>query len=111
MVEDLIARGLESITPRTITDPIQLRENLATIRRQGWAYTLGELTPGVAAVAVPLLDSNGTLVAALSIAGPVSRFSEDKLTMLRSATERAAEDISGQLVAWHRAPENTQLLG
>ncbi len=110
-VDDLIARGLEPITPHTITDPTQLKDNLATIREQGWAYTLGELTPGVAAVAVPLLDSNGTLVAALSIAGPVSRFSEEKLAMLRSATEQAEDDISGQILAWHTAPENAELSG
>jgi DNA-binding IclR family transcriptional regulator len=100
-VEDLIARGLESITPQTITDVTQLKHNLAAIRQEGWAFTVGELTPGVAALAVPLLNSNDALVAALSIAGLASRFDEDRLPALINATRQAAEEISTQLLAWH----------
>lgn len=67
-----------------------------------WAHSVGELTPSVAAVAVPLWDSNGTVVAALSIAGGASQFGEDKLPMLISMTRQAADDISVQLLTWHR---------
>jgi len=100
-INELVAKGLEHITPITITDPIQLQENLAMIRQQGWAYSVGELTPGVAAIAVPLWDSNGTVVAAVSIAGLASRFGEDRLPMLINKTRQAANDISGQFLAWH----------
>lgn len=101
VVDDLIAGGLEPITPHTITDSSQLKENLATIRELGWAYTVGELTPGVAAIAVPLSNSNDTLVAALSIAGLASRFGEDRLPALINTTRQAANEISTQLLAWH----------
>ena len=100
-LEDLTARGLDSITPQTITDVTRLKDELTAIREQGYAFSVGELTPGVAALAVPLLNSNDTLVAALSIAGLASRFDEDKLSTLINATRRAAEDISTQLLAWH----------
>jgi IclR family KDG regulon transcriptional repressor len=99
-VDGLVARGLESITPGTITDPVKLKADLANIRRQGYAFSVGELTPGVAALAVPLTDSNDMVVAALSIAGLASRFGEDRLSSLIAATSRAAEDISAQLLAW-----------
>ena len=101
-VDELIAGGLEPITPRTIADATRLREDLAKIREQGWAYTVGELTPDVAAISVPLRDSNGTVVAALSIAGLASRFSEDGLPALISVTRQAADEISAQLLTWHR---------
>lgn len=100
-IDELIARGLEPITPNTITDAERLREDLATIRKQGWAHSVGELTPGVAAIAVPLRDSNGAVVAALSIAGLASGFSEDRLPTLISMTRQAAEEISAQLLTWH----------
>lgn len=101
-IDELIARGLQPITPRTITDPIPLKQSLAKIRQQGWAYTVGELTPGAAAISVPLWDSNGTVVAALSIAGPASRFSEDRLQTLIEITCQAAEEVSHQLMTWHK---------
>ena len=100
-IDELMAKGLERITPNTITDPTQLKDNLARIRQQGWAYSVGELTPGVAAVAVPIWDSNGTVVAVLSIAGLGSEFDEDRLPMLVSMTCQAANDISAQFLTWH----------
>ncbi len=102
-IDAYIAKGLAQITPDTITDPKQLREDLAQIRRQGWAYSVGELTPGVAAIAVPLRDSNGEVVAGLSIANLASRFSEDRRPMLVEMLCEAAEEISAQLMAWRVA--------
>jgi len=96
-VEAIIAQGLQPITPHTITDPERLRQDLAAIRQQGWAYSVGELTPEVAAIAVPIKDSNDGLVAALSIAGLASRFTEDRIPRLLELTRRAVADISAQL--------------
>jgi IclR family KDG regulon transcriptional repressor len=110
-INQFIAKGLEPITPNTITDPTQLREDLAMIRQQGWAYSVGELTPGVAAVAVPLWDSNGTVVAAVSIAGLASRFGEDRLPMLISMTRQAADDVSAQFLTWHETSATAEPRG
>jgi DNA-binding IclR family transcriptional regulator len=103
-IEKLVAKGVEPITPHTITDPARLKADLDVIREQGWAYSVGELTPGMAAVAVPLWDSNAEVVAALSIAGLASRFSEDRLPMLIDMTRQAADEISHQLLAWRTMP-------
>jgi IclR family KDG regulon transcriptional repressor len=100
--EEMIARGLKQLTPDTITDPDRLREDLAKIRRQGWVFSVGELTPGVAAIAAPLRDSNGEVIAALSIGGLASRFSENRLQTLIEITCQAAEEASHQLVTWHK---------
>ncbi|HEY64507.1 MAG TPA: IclR family transcriptional regulator [Caldilineae bacterium] len=102
-IDAYIAKGLEQITPDTITDPQQLKEELAQIRKQGWAYSVGELTPGVAAMAVPLRNSNGEVVAGLSIANLASRFSEDRRPMLIQKLREAADEISAQLLVWHTA--------
>jgi DNA-binding IclR family transcriptional regulator len=101
-IDKVIARGLKQLTPDTITSPDGLREDLAKIRRQGWAFSVGELTPGVAAIAVPLRDSNGDVVAALSIGGLASRFGENRLQTLIEITCQAAEEVSHQLMTWHK---------
>ena len=100
--DEIIARGLKQLTPDTITDPDQMREDLAQIRRQGWTFSVGELTPGVAAIAAPLRDSNGEVVAALSIGGLASRFGENRLQTLIEVTCQAAKEVSHGLMTWHK---------
>ena len=51
----------------------RLERELDRIRRAGFAYTVGELDAGAAALAVPILDRRGRIVAGLSIAGPAER--------------------------------------
>lgn len=46
---------------------------LAEIRRRGWAQSAGEREPGVASVSAPVKDSGGSVVAAISVSGPVDR--------------------------------------
>jgi DNA-binding IclR family transcriptional regulator len=106
--DEIIAKGLKQLTPDTITDPDRLREDLAKIQSQGWVFSVGELTPGVAAIATPLRDSNREVIAALSIGGLATRFGENRLQTLIDITCQAAEEISHQLVAWHKPPSKRQ---
>jgi DNA-binding IclR family transcriptional regulator len=46
---------------------------LAEVRRRGWAQTVGQREAGVASVSAPVLNSDGELVAAISISGPIER--------------------------------------
>jgi len=50
---------------------------LEDIRRQGYATSMEEREPGAAAVAAPIFNRDRKLVAALSVSGPVSRFTPD----------------------------------
>lgn len=50
-----------------------LRAALDEIRERGSAATTGEIDPGVSAVAAPVLDARGRLLAGLSVAGPAER--------------------------------------
>lgn len=51
----------------------RLAGELERIRRAGFAYTVGELDAGAAALAAPILDRRGRIAAGLSIAGPAER--------------------------------------
>ncbi|MDI2131650.1 IclR family transcriptional regulator [Yinghuangia seranimata] len=70
----LAARDLEALTPKTVTDPVRLRRELAAIRKRGYATSSGERQDGAAAVAAPVLDHDGVMIASLSVSGPQTRF-------------------------------------
>ncbi|HEY8301756.1 MAG TPA: IclR family transcriptional regulator [Jatrophihabitans sp.] len=46
---------------------------LAEVRRRGWAQSIAQREAGVASVSSPVLTGSGTLLAAISISGPVER--------------------------------------
>lgn len=60
-------------TPTTITGTADLLAELARVRRDGIARTNGERVSGASALAVPIVAGDGTVVAALLIAGPTER--------------------------------------
>jgi DNA-binding IclR family transcriptional regulator len=70
---------LESLTATTITEPGRLLDQLHQIRQQGYAVSDGEIDVGARAVAVPIRDGHGEVIAALSIEGPGSRMADDTL--------------------------------
>ena len=59
VLDGLLARGLEALTPRTIVDPAELRRNLDEVRRMGFAYTRDEMTIGSVSVGAPGLRPAG----------------------------------------------------
>jgi IclR family pca regulon transcriptional regulator len=65
---------LAHFTPATITERRALDRELAEVRRIGWAINREEWRPGVCAVAIPIRNSAGAVVAALSITVPTARF-------------------------------------
>ncbi len=84
---------LEPLTPRTTTDPNELRERLATIRREGFAISLGETVPGAAGLAAPIFNADGSVTVGILIGTPSDRFEEELLELkrlLREATTRVA---------------------
>jgi len=61
---------MERRTPKTMTSPGAFRSQLERVRAAGYAEALGELELGLDAVAAPVRDASGHLVAALGISGP-----------------------------------------
>ncbi|WP_117193396.1 IclR family transcriptional regulator [Rhizobium terrae] len=64
--------NLKSFTPRTLTDPGQLMEELARVRAQGYAVIDQELELGLCSIAVPLENDRGRVIAALNIGAPAA---------------------------------------
>lgn len=79
---------LTAFTSRTITDRGALEAELARVRERGWAQALGEREEGLNAIAAPVLDRAGPLVAILGVQGPAARFGP---RVMRSALESLME--------------------
>lgn len=98
-LERLLAAGLPGYTPQTLTDPAALRAELATIRERGHAIDNEERTEGMRCVAAPIRNTFGETVAGLSVSGPVSRVTQDRLPAIAAAVTGAAEAVSAALGA------------
>jgi len=88
---------LASYTPETITSRDRLRSELATILQQGYAVAVDELEIGLTAIAAPIHDAHGDVVASLSISGPTFRLDGDRVAGLVALVVDAARDISARL--------------
>lgn len=93
----VIARGLTPRTPNTITNADELRRDLEAIRQRGYSIDDIENEPEVRCVGAPVFDHTGSVVAAISIAGPASRVTEARLSELGRRVKETAEQISGLL--------------
>lgn len=95
--ERLIRRGLPRFTPRTITDADRFRQELDQVRQQGYAIAEEELETGLSAVAAPIYNQDGEVVAIISVSGPSFRLPTERLHELGRATKEAADAVSAQL--------------
>ncbi len=68
---------LDALTSDTIVSLRALKRELQQIRSQGYGVSLGERQVGAGSVAAPILSHEGTLLAVLSVCGPVGRFREE----------------------------------
>lgn len=89
--------GLTRFTPDTITDENQLKAHLKEIKKKGYAISDQEVDRDVRAVAAPILNGAGELLAGLSITGPVFRINKKKLDGLGKLVMEYSRKISMQL--------------
>src|SRR5699024_3814623 len=76
---EILAGPLTAFTGVTHTDDAALERELAQVREAGWARAVEELEEGLNAVAAPIRDHSGRVVAALRAAGPAYRLGEERL--------------------------------
>jgi IclR family pca regulon transcriptional regulator len=91
---------LAALTDRTVTDPARLRVLIEECRKSGYAAVEDELAYGVIALAVPVFDPQGRIVAALNSSSHSRRINKTKLVRDRLAMlQRVGRQISADLAA------------
>lgn len=94
-LEELLSRvEFERTTPHSINNMTKLKKQLAIIRQQGYALDDEEAVAGVRCVGAAILEANGEVVGAISISGPVVRFTSDRVPMFSRELRKAAREIS-----------------
>jgi IclR family acetate operon transcriptional repressor len=100
--DDILARildecGLESVTENTLATPEALSDNLAEVRRQGFACDREEHAIGLHCAAACLHDEQGNPLAAISVSGPVARIPQPRLLELGELVRDIAAEITARL--------------
>jgi DNA-binding IclR family transcriptional regulator len=90
----IFKEGLTRYTGNTITQVRKLKAHLRDIREKGYAVSDQEADRDVRAVAAPILNGAGELVAGLSEAGPAYRINLQKANRMRSLVVEGARKIS-----------------
>jgi len=88
--------GLETFTPRTITDLGQLQAHLAGIRRRGFATDVEEFSENLCCVAAPISDENGKVEGAIGISTTARHFDRESGALIELVSN-AAREASGLL--------------
>jgi len=100
IVDQVIENGLNPYTKNTITDPNKLREHLAEIKNNKYAFSIEEYSLGVNSVAAPIYDYRGKVIAALTVVGPKQRIQPYKLQIYSKKVIDASLEISNRMGYW-----------
>ncbi|HJA91534.1 MAG TPA: IclR family transcriptional regulator [Candidatus Eisenbergiella merdipullorum] len=96
--------GLKPLTSHTITDLQALEEQLVKARKSGFSYESEESTPYICCIAVPL-RKGGQIVAAVSVAVPVFRYTEEKAELIRLLLKTAKQRMERLFLDIHLEPD------
>lgn len=86
--------GLERFTEHTLNTKEQLVEELKKIRRQGIAYDNEECELGARCVAGPVYDSNGRVIAGVSVTGPIVHLTDELIAAKMEDFQRIMAEVS-----------------
>ncbi len=85
------------MTHETITDPKTLLGDLKAIRTGGIAYAREEQYEGLIAMAAPVFDLYGSVVASIVVTLPTIRFHAKSEKLIKETLCRASERLSREL--------------
>lgn len=87
----------EAVTPHTMTNLAQFKKDLERIRYLGYALNDEESVLGARSVGAPVLNDQGTAVAAVSVSGPITRITQGKIPIVAEAVKRTAREIASRM--------------
>jgi len=95
--EPILAAPMRRYTAQTIVTRGALEAELSSIRKNGYAVDNEEMEEGVRCLAVPVFDRRGECVGAMSVSGPTTRMTTERVEKLAVTAKGIAEELSHQL--------------
>ncbi len=95
--EPILAGPMKRYTPKTIVTRAALEHEIATIRKNGYCVDNEEMEEGVRCLAVPIFDRRDRCVGAMSVSGPTTRMTHERVLKLAPTACALAEELSRQL--------------
>jgi DNA-binding IclR family transcriptional regulator len=92
----LTSKPLAKRTSATITNPNALIVELKNVKRNGYAISKGERNPDSFSLAAPVFERKDLLLGAISVAGPISRWTPETEIKYLGALTNAAAKLSSQ---------------
>ena len=100
--EILAASDLAPLTPDTITEPDRIMEEIEKTRIRGYGFVVNESAPSEVTVAAAVRDAGGRAIAAVHIAGSLTKWSpaqyEEKFSPYVLETARSLSQANSRLV-------------
>lgn len=94
-IERMLSRHeMEAFTSKTLTSREAILDDLAAIRRRGWAVDDEERTSGMRCIAAPIFNTHSEAVAGISISGPTVRLPDNETEQLGERVLAAADQIT-----------------
>ncbi len=95
--ELIISRPRPQLTPNTITDAKALRLELERVVREGVAFDIEERNIGTCAVAAPVFNQVGAVMATIAVLVPTGRFGPEERRKCAEAVRATAASLSAFL--------------
>ena len=95
--EEILRGELPAYTSRTIGTADELRRELASAVKNGYTISLGEMNAGARAVAAPIRDYSGDVVATVGVISPDERADDARMAFLVETVVAAAQTMSERL--------------
>jgi len=88
----------------------RLKKELEQCRCNGFTLEMGDMQPGVNAIAAPILDQNGYPIAYITIVGFFSKEVALKLGPLAADTVKTISKETGHMILWQRANNRREII-
>ena len=95
-------------TDRTLQTVAALKHEIERVRELGYAIDDEENELGARCLAAPVMDQGGTCIGAISVSGPSTRITSERVPELAARIREAASLISGRLGYLERAPASAR---
>lgn len=96
-LERFLKEPIPKLTPKSVTDPSELRTKVHRIREQGYLVDVEETTLGVTGVAAPVFGIEGKFVCSIGIIGPTVHMHDETLNDAIAKVLNAATKISQRM--------------